>query len=462
MKKLWGGRFSEEVDGRVIEFTGSFCFDVRLLPYDIKGSIAHARMLEKIGLLTAGELDRIIGSLEDIKKEFADNPPRDTREEDVHTFVENRLREKLGDLAGKLHTARSRNDQVALDMKLYLLDMTGRVLSSLGKLKKTLTDRAGENLDVVMPGFTHLQPAQPVLLAHHLMAYFEMFQRDSGRFADAANRASEMPLGAGALAGTSIPIDREMVARELGFRSVSKNSLDSVSERDFPLEFLAAASITMVHLSRLAEEMVLWASPVFGFIELPDRLATGSSMMPQKKNPDAAELTRGKTGRVFGHLMGLLTVMKGLPLAYQRDLQEDKEAVFDAADTLIGCLGAIELYVAGVRFRSDRMSEEARRDHTAATDLAEYLVFKGMPFRQAHEVIGKVVRDAISKGRNIDELTPRELRSHSDLFDEDVADILSPAGSVASKRSPGSTSPAMVADAVKKAREILEAEEGGR
>lgn len=455
MKKIWGGRFEEEADRRVIEFTGSFHFDVRLLPYDIRGSAAHARMLRKTGLLSDEECKTIIEGLEEILKEFNIAGSPEAEAEDVHSYVEIRLRDKIGELAGKLHTARSRNDQVALDIKLYLLDVSSRIISSINNLMTTLIHRAEENLDVVMPGFTHLQPAQPVLLSHHLMAYFEMLHRDRKRFEDARRRADEMPLGAGALAGTSIPIDRSSVADELGFSTISRNSLDTVSDRDFLLEFGAAAAITMVHLSRFGEELVLWTNPAFGFVELPDSLATGSSMMPQKKNPDVAELVRGKSGRVFGHLVSLLTVMKGLPLAYQRDLQEDKEAVFDIADTLSASLEIISVFTAGIVFKRERMASASRLDHTGATDLAEYLVIKGMPFRQAHEVVGGIVREAVSQGKNIDDLSTADLRSHSKLFEEDVLEIMSPMGSVKNKKSAGSTKPELVAEAIRKAKESL-------
>jgi argininosuccinate lyase len=456
MKKLWGGRFQDEADDRVMEFTGSFRFDVRLLPYDIKGSIAHARMLQSIGVLSREEGRSLIKSLEELLLESPGSPLPEA--EDVHTYVENRLREKVGDLAGRLHTARSRNDQVATDMKLFLMDATGAVLLSLGRLRETLVSQAEENLEVIMPGYTHLQPAQPILLSHHLMSYYEKFRRDSGRFRDARERASELPLGSGALAGTSFPVDREMVAAELGFREVARNSLDAVSERDFPLEFTGAAAITMVHLSRLCEELIIWASPAFGFIDIPDRLATGSSMMPQKKNPDVAELIRAKSGRVFGSLMALLSVMKGLPLAYQRDLQEDKEAVFDVADTLRSSLDALQVLMAGIRFDGQKMASEARRGHTVATDMAEYLVGKGMSFREAHQVVGTAVREAVIKGINIDELSHEDLIRCSENFDEGAAAVMTPEGSVKNKKSGGSTAPNLVAEAVKRARGELREE----
>ncbi len=460
MKKIWGGRFREEVDRRVMDFTGSFGFDARLLPYDIKGSIAHARMLARTGLLTPGEGERIAAALEELLAECRDRAFSPEEAEDVHSFVETRLAGKIGDLAGKLHTARSRNDQVALDMKLFLLDQAEAAAGALKHLMGTILGRAEENLDTVMPGYTHLQPAQPVLLAHHLLAYFEMFLRDLGRFADAARRAGLSPLGAGALAGTSLPIDRESTARELGFRGPTRNSLDSVSERDFPLEFSAAACQTMLHLSRLAEEIVLWSSPAYGFIRLPDRLATGSSMMPQKKNPDVAELVRGKCGRVLGHFVALAMVLKGLPLAYQRDLQEDKEAVFDTVDTLLACLGAMDLYLSGAQFQKERMAAEAGREHATATDLAERLVLKGVPFRRAHELVGAAVSEAAASGRNLDQLTPEEIVRLTGLEAGEAGEVLTAPGSVGHKQSFGSTSPGRVAEAVREARKILAGEEG--
>jgi argininosuccinate lyase len=461
MEKIWGGRFAEDADPGVMAFTGSFGFDVRLLPFDLRGSLAHARMLAAVGLLTPEEGRQLIAALDEILRETSETPP-DGEAEDVHSWVENRLRQKVGALAGKLHTARSRNDQVALDVRLYLLNAVDRVLAAIEALLATLVARAEENLDAIMPGYTHLQPAQPVLLAHHLMAYFEMLRRDHGRFADARRRAMECPLGSGALAGTSLPIDREMTARELGFARPTRNSMDSVSERDFPLEFSSAAAVAMVHLSRMGEELVLWSSPAYGFIRLPDRLATGSSMMPQKKNPDVAELVRGKSGRVFGHLMSLLVMMKGLPLAYQRDLQEDKEALFDTVDTLTAALRAVDLYWAGIGFNKDRMAAEARREHAVATDLAEYLVTRGLPFREAHEVVGAIVRDAVTRGKELDELSLSDLHAHHELIGEEVLEFMTPAGSARHKQSPGSTSPCRVAEAIREAKEFLSTQGGNR
>ncbi len=459
MKTLWGGRFYEAPDARMMRFSESFSFDVRLLPHDLRGSIAHARMLGAVGIITAEESRRLEEALTGLLAEADGAPIEGSDAEDVHSYVENRLRERLGDLAGKLHTARSRNDQVALDLRLYLRHVSGETAAGLRRLRRVLIDRAREYADAVMPGFTHLQPAQPVLLAHHLLAYEEMFRRDTGRVNDALARADELPLGAGALAGTTLPIDREAVARELGFAAVSRNSLDTVSERDFPIEFAAAAALAMAHLSRLGEELVLWSSPAYGFVVLPDRLATGSSMMPQKKNPDIAELIRGRSGRVFGHLVSLLTMVKGLPLAYQRDLQEDKEALFDLVDTLAGCLDAASMLMAGISFDRDRMLAAAGRGHTVATDLAEFLVARGMPFRSAHEVIGAVVRTAISRGIETADLSLDDLRAHSPLFDEAAMGLLTPAGSVAAKRSFGSTAPALVSKAIAAAGKRLAGEE---
>ncbi len=462
MKTLWGGRFSEEPDARMMRFSESFSFDVRLLPHDIRGSIAHARMLGAVGIITAEESRLLAEALTGLLAEADGAPAEGSGAEDVHSYVENRLRERLGDLAGKLHTARSRNDQVALDLRLYLRHVSGETAAGLRRLRRVLIDRAREHADAIMPGFTHLQPAQPVLLAHHLLAYEEMFRRDTGRVNDALARADELPLGAGALAGTTLPIDREAVARELGFSAVSRNSLDTVSERDFPIEFAAAAALIMAHLSRLGEELVLWSSPAYGFVVLPDRLATGSSMMPQKKNPDIAELIRGRSGRVFGHLVALLTMVKGLPLAYQRDLQEDKEALFDLVDTLTGCLDAASMLLAGISFDRGRMLAAAGSGHTVATDLAEFLVSRGMPFRSAHEVIGAVVRTAISRGVETADLSLDDLRAHSPLFDETAMGLLTPAGSVAAKRSFGSTAPELVSEAISAAGKRLAGEESQR
>jgi argininosuccinate lyase len=455
MTQLWGGRFSEDPDGGVMDYTRSFRFDVRILPYDLRGSIAHARMLGAVGLITPRESRTLVAALEEMLQESSSGIPTGAEAEDVHTYVENTLRRRIGELAGKLHTARSRNDQVALDMRLYLLDACDWTREALREALAALLDRAEEERETILPGFTHLQPAQPVLLAHHLLAYFEMFRRDLERFADVRRRTGESPLGAGALAGSSLPIDRHLVAQRLGFAGVCRNSLDAVSDRDFLVEFMAAASLAMAHLSRLAEEMVLWSSPMVGFISLPDRLATGSSMLPQKKNPDVAELIRGKTGRVYGNLLSLLTVLKGLPLSYNRDLQEDKEPVFDSVDTLLGSLGAAALYLRGMVFNREKMLREAAGDYTVATDVAEYLVRQGLPFRRAHEVVGRIVREAIVQGRSMGDLGLEEYQAFSPLFKEEVLPLLTPQGSVGNKQSFGSTGPAQVAGALLEARAYL-------
>ncbi|MEE9138511.1 MAG: argininosuccinate lyase, partial [candidate division NC10 bacterium] len=392
-KKPWGGRFAGPTERKVEEYTASLPFDWRLYPYDIQGSIAYARALVKAGVLTEVEGGRITRGLEEIYKKLDEGQiDLDPAHEDIHMYIEHRLIEQIGELGGKLHTGRSRNEQIALDLRLYLRAEIGRIVHEIRVLQEALLDRAERHLDAVMPGYTHLQRAQPVLWSHHLMAYVEMLARDSVRFQDCLTRITVMPLGSGALAGTAYPIDRDALAQDLGFPEVSRNSIDAVSDRDFALEFLAGASIIMMHLSRLSEEIILWATAEFGFVDLPEAYATGSSLMPQKKNPDVAELARGKAGRVFGDLVALLTAMKGLPLSYNRDLQEDKEAVFDAVDTLRGTLQVLAPMVQGLRVDAERMRRATEEGFLNATDAADYLVSKGLPFRQAHEVIGTLVR----------------------------------------------------------------------
>src|SRR3990170_8994978 len=370
----------------------SLPFDRRLYKYDIQGSIAHARMLAKQGIITEKEAELIVMGLSSIREEIEKGEfPFRPEHEDIHMNIEARLYEKIGEVAGRLHTARSRNDQVALDMRLFIKEAVAETLQRLAELQKALLGLAEKNKGLAMPGYTHLQRAQPVLLAHHLLAYLEMFQRDKGRFQDCGKRADVLPLGSGALAGVPYPIDRESLARELGFKEVSANSLDAVSDRDFVLEYQAAAAITMVHLSRLAEEIVLWSSAEFGFVEVGEEYATGSSIMPQKRNPDAAELVRGKSGRVFGHLTGFLATMKALPLSYNRDMQEDKEALFDTVDTLNSCLEIMAGMLGGLRMNKERMEQAAREGYILATDLADYLVKKGMPFREAHRTVKELV-----------------------------------------------------------------------
>ncbi len=444
-KKAWAGRMDESTDPLVDAFTTSFPVDRRLYAQDIAGSIAHCRMLAKQKIIAAGERDRIVKGLLAIEREFESGRfvelPSD---EDVHMAIERRLIEKVGAVGGKLHTARSRNDQVALDLRLYMREVIDEIRSLIDSLQRALGDLARENIGVIMPGYTHLQPAQPILFAHHLLAYFEMLERDDDRLQDCRRRTNVLPLGAGALAGTTFPIDREYVAELLGFDSVSQNSLDTVSDRDFALEFLAAASILAMHLSRLSDEIVLWASPHFGFIELPDAYATGSSMMPQKKNPDIAELVRGKTGRVYGSLIALLTTMKGLPLAYNRDMQEDKGPVFDAVDTVRGTLSILAAMVPRLRVRGDRMREAAEAGHTLATELADYLATRGIPFRDAHGVVGAVVRAAIADGRHLSAFTLDELRTYSPAFEADVLEWLTPEAAVTRRTATGGTAPSNV------------------
>ncbi|NLW07717.1 MAG: argininosuccinate lyase [Clostridia bacterium] len=454
--KLWGGRFTRTTDRLVEDFHSSISFDQWLYREDIAGSIAHARMLAATGLLTAAERDQIIKGLESIKADIeAGRVSFDLAAEDIHMNIEKLLTERIGEAGKKLHTARSRNDQVALDLRLYLKREIPRLQELLIALQKVLVELAEKHLHSIMPGYTHLQKAQPVTLAHHLLAYFEMFYRDRQRLHDCLQRLNVLPLGAGALAGTTLPIDREMVARELGFREVSYNSLDAVSDRDFVVEFLAAASLLMMHLSRFCEELILWSSEEFGFIELDDAYSTGSSMMPQKKNPDVAELVRGKTGRVYGHLLGMLTVLKGLPLAYNKDLQEDKEALFDALDTVKGCLMVFTPMLATIKFKTERMRQAAEGGFANATDVAEYLVRKGLPFREAHAVVGALVLDCLQKGRSFKDLTLAEWQSFSPLFGEDISNYLSIEACVNGRDLPGGPAPAAVSKALERARRLL-------
>jgi argininosuccinate lyase len=426
MKKMWGGRFRGETAELMRGFSESVSYDRRLAAVDVRGSIAHARMLGARGIVSAAEARRLIKGLTEVGAEAEAGKLKWRPElEDVHMNVEARLAEKVGPLAGKLHTARSRNDQVALDTRMYFRAEADRAMGLLTSLSRALVARAQEHRDAVMPGFTHTRKAQPVLLAHHLLAYVEMFLRDRDRLGDCRRRMNVCPLGSGALAGTTFPIDREMVARELGFEGVSQNSLDAVSDRDYLLEFAAAAAVIMVHLSRLMEEFIWWGLDDLGFIELDESFCTGSSMMPNKKNPDAAELIRGKTGRVTGALMGLLTMIKGLPLSYNRDFQEDKEGLFDAADTLANCLAVAERLVAGFTVDGERMRAAAERGFVLATDVADYLAAKGLPFREAHEVAGKLVRSCEDHDRRLEDLSLAELRKFSARFGADVKDWLS-------------------------------------
>ncbi|MFZ5556305.1 MAG: argininosuccinate lyase [Pseudomonadota bacterium] len=454
--KTWSGRFSEPVDELVKRFTASVSFDRRLAAYDIQGSLAHARMLHAVGILSADDLAAIQRGMQVIASEVERGTFAWSVDlEDVHLNIERRLTDLVGDAGKRLHTARSRNDQVATDVRLYLRDAVDRIRGALRNLRGALLDQAEAHADAVMPGFTHLQVAQPVTFGHHLLAYFEMFTRDDERLADCRKRINRLPLGAAALAGTSFPIDRERVATELGFDGVCLNSLDAVSDRDFAIEFVGCASLVMVHLSRLSEELILWASPRFGLVDIPDRYCTGSSIMPQKKNPDVPELVRGKAGRVFGHLMGLLTLMKGQPLAYNKDNQEDKEPLFDTVDTLADSLGVFAGMLAGLTFNRARAREAAAEGFATATDLADYLVRKGVPFRDAHDVVARAVRHAEGAGKDLAQLPLSDLQRFSAAIGEDVFQVLTLEGSLASRDHAGGTAPAQVRAAVAAGRRRL-------
>lgn len=451
--KPWGGRFSEATDAFVERFTASIGFDWRLYHHDINGSIAHATMLEKVGVLTTAEKQQIIDGLEDIRAQIERGEFNwSVSLEDVHMNIEAALTEKIGITGKKLHTGRSRNDQVATDIRLYLRDEIDAISTELSRLQTGILDLAEREADTIMPGFTHLQTAQPVTFGHHLLAWFEMLTRDAGRLADCRKRLNQSPLGAAALAGTTYPIDREYSASLLGFDAPTANSLDSVSDRDFAIEFCAFASLLLTHMSRASEELVLWTSAQFNFIDLPDRFCTGSSIMPQKKNPDVPELVRGKTGRVNGHLISLLTLMKSQPLAYNKDNQEDKEPLFDAIDTVKDCLRAFADMVPAIVPRKEAMFEAAKRGFSTATDLADYLVRKGMPFRDAHEVVGKSVAYGVETGKDLSEMTLSELQQFSTMIADDVFSVLTLEGSVAARNHIGGTAPAQVRAAVIRAR----------
>ncbi|MFH0942118.1 MAG: argininosuccinate lyase [Chloroflexota bacterium] len=461
------GRLGKAADD-VVRYSASIAFDRRLYHYDIAGSIAHARMLARQGIIAAREAETIISGLKTIEAEIerGDFPFKDELE-DIHMNIEARLLEKVGEVAGKLHTARSRNDQVALDMCLYTREIIRQTVSRIREMERALLDLASANRKVVMPGYTHLQPAQPVLLAHHLLAYFEMLERDAGRFLDAFQRADVMPLGSGALAGVPYPIDRDFVAAELGFGRITLNSLDAVSDRDFVIEYQAAAAICMMHLSRLAEEIIIWSSAEFDFVEIGAAYATGSSLMPQKKNPDTAELARGKTGRVYGHLMAILTVMKSLPLAYNRDMQEDKEGLFDTADTLLATLEIMAGTLGNLKVKAANTARAVSRGYLLATDLADYLVRQGEPFRKAHDAVARLVGYALAQGKSFDQLSIEEYRRFSRRFDDGVYSV-SVTSSLEARDIPGGTAPKQVARALAAAKRKLAAslrkvkEGGGR
>ena len=440
--KLWSGRFTKPSNSLSNDFNASIDIDKRMWKQDIKGSIAHAKMLAKQGILSAADTELIISGLEaiygDLEAGSIDLTPE--KYEDIHMAVEEILTERIGEAGKRLHTARSRNDQVATDFRLFVMDAIDETKENIARLMGSLAVKAREYETAVMPGFTHLQKAQPVLLSHHLLAYHNMFSRDLDRFEDCKKRTDCMPLGSGALAGTSYDTDREYLASELGFSKISSNSMDAVSDRDFAIEFLSCASQCMMHLSRFCEEIIFWNTSDVGFIEIDDAFATGSSIMPQKKNPDMAELIRGKTGRVYGDLMALLTAMKSLPLAYNKDMQEDKEPVFDAFDTLNDCLKVFTGMLDTLKFKTEKMARSAKTGYMNATDCADYLVKKGLPFRECHAVIGKLVLDCIEKGCAIEDLSIDELKQYSPLFEEDLYEKISPEACIASKISEGSTS----------------------
>ncbi|WP_118846860.1 argininosuccinate lyase [Neisseria lactamica] len=454
--KTWSGRFNEPVSELVKQYTASIGFDQRLAEWDIQGSLAHAQMLTRSGVLSENDLTDIRRGMAEILEEIRSGKIEWSPDlEDVHMNIERRLTDKIGDAGKRLHTGRSRNDQVATDIRLWLRDQITVIRSLIQNLQTALLDLAEQNAETVMPGFTHLQVAQPVSFGHHMLAYVEMLGRDNERMADCRRRVNRMPLGAAALAGTTYPIRREITAELLGFEQICQNSLDAVSDRDFAVEFTATASLVMVHLSRLSEELILWMSPRFGFIDIADRFCTGSSIMPQKKNPDVPELVRGKSGRVIGHLIGLITLMKSQPLAYNKDNQEDKEPLFDTADTLIDTLRIYADMMRGVTVKPDNMRAAVMQGFATATDLADYLVKKGMPFRDAHEVVAQAVRHADEAGVDLSELPLEVLQGFSDLIADDVYSVLTPEGSLNARNHLGGTAPEQVRFQVKRWREML-------
>lgn len=448
-------RFHKQVARAAQDYVASLGFDRRLYRQDIEGSIAHAKMLAKQGLISHSEADLIVSGLAEVKEEIERGEFDFKAEcEDIHMSIEERLFEKIGDVAGKLHTARSRNDQIAVDMRLFVKEAVSDTIDRIRKLQKVIVELADDNKTAIMPGYTHLQQAQPVLFAHHLLAYFEMLERDVMRFSDCLKRADVLPLGSGALAGVTYPVDCEFLAKELGFSQISRNSIDAVSDRDFVIEYEAAAAITMMHLSRLAEEIVLWSSQEFGFVEIDEAYATGSSIMPHKKNPDVAELARGKTGRVYGNLIAILTVMKGLPLAYNRDMQEDKEGLFDTVDTLLSTLEVLCGLLGTLKVNTVRM-REAMSGYILATDLADYLTKKGLPFREAYGIVAELTKYAADRGKDLHALTLAEYQRFSRLFNEDVYTI-TPEASVNARNVVGGTAAKQVSTALTGARRILE------
>jgi argininosuccinate lyase len=454
--KLWSGRFNEPVAELVKRYTASISFDQRLAEFDIQGSLAHARMLNACGIISAADWQAIESGLKTILTDIRAGKFEWSLDlEDVHLNIEKRLTERIGDAGKRLHTGRSRNDQVATDVRLYLRAAIDRLQELIKNVQRALLDLAEQHTDTILPGFTHMQVAQPVSFGHHLLAYVEMLKRDAERLHDCRKRVNRLPLGAAALAGTSYPIDREMVARELGFEAVCENSLDAVSDRDFAIEFTASAALIMTHLSRFSEELIIWMSPRFGFIDIADRFCTGSSIMPQKKNPDVPELIRGKTGRINGHLVALLTLMKSQPLAYNKDNQEDKEPLFDTVDTLTDTLTILADMVGGITVKPDAMLAAVRQGFATATDLADYLVKKGLPFRDAHEVVALAVRHAEGKGCDLADLPLDELQRFSKLVEADVFAVLTPEGSLKSRNHIGGTAPEQVRQAIARARQYL-------
>ena len=455
-KKPWGGRFSGSASEIAEKISSSVHFDSRLYRQDIRGSIAHAKMLESIGLLTGDELKKIINGLQEIEKEI-DNGSFDFKEslEDVHMNIEASLVERIGDAGRKLHTGRSRNDQIALDVKLYIRDEAGVIEELIKNLISALSDISERYIDVILPGYTHMQVAQPVRFSHHMLAYAWKFMRDMKRLGAAVDACSELPLGSGAVAGVNYQTDSEFLKEELGFNDISNNSMDTVSSRDFVLDFLYFSSMLGMHLSRLCEELVLWSSVEFGFIKLSDAVTTGSSIMPQKRNPDIAELLRGKTGRLYGNLISMLTIMKGLPMTYNRDMQEDKEPLFDSVDTVIASLSGMIEMISTMEVNADRMRGSVRRNFSTATDIADYLAKKGIPFRKSHEIVGNIVRHCEEKGIDYFSLTYNDLKAFSDAFDKDAAELLEPENSTERKESPGSTSIDEIKKQLKKIRNML-------
>ncbi len=456
MAKLWGGRFQKSTDKIVDDFNSSIRFDSRMYNQDIRGSIAHAKMLGKQGIIPAQDSELIVKGLLEIQKDIENgNVEFEIDAEDIHMNIEKLLTERIGDAGKRLHTGRSRNDQVALDIRMYLRDETDEILELIHKLRSTLVRLAKENTDTIMPGYTHLQKAQPITFAHHVMAYYEMLKRDTGRLLDCRARMNVMPLGSGALAGTTYPLDREYVADMLDFPEITMNSLDGVSDRDFCIELGSCISIIMMHLSRFCEELILWSSNEFGFVEMDDAYSTGSSIMPQKKNPDVAELIRGKTGRVYGHLMGLLTTMKGIPLAYNKDMQEDKEPIFDSVDTVKLCIDVFEKMVSTMKLNTDRMYQGSKGGFTNATDLADYLVKKGMPFREAHSVVGRAVYYCVERSCALDDLTLETYKDFSALIEEDVYEAISMETCVNDRNVIGGPAKEVVLMAISKAKKEL-------